>query len=141
MIEIDLTMPFQIAFILIMIVIMNIVLYKPIRSILTEREKRVSGLEKDVDEFHKNAKLRVEEFDEKLNGARSRAKAELDRVRAETQAIGNEKVTELRKEVEAHKAENQGLIQTEFAKANLELQGQVDGFAREIAGKIIGRSV
>lgn len=141
MIEIDLTMPFQIAFILIMIVIMNIVLYKPIRSILAEREKRIGGLEKDVEEFHKNAKLRLEEFDEKLNGARSRAKSELDRVRSETQAVGNEKVAEIRKEVEAHKAANQGLIQAEFARARQELQGQVDGFAKEIAGKIIGRAV
>ena len=141
MIEIDLTMPFQIAFILIMIVIMNIVLYKPIRSILAERDKRIGGLEKDVEEFHKNAKLRLEEFDEKLNGARSRAKSELDRVRAETQAVGNEKVAEIRKEVEAHKASNQSLIQVEFARASQELQGQVDGFAREIAGKIIGRAV
>lgn len=141
MIEIDLTMPFQIAFILIMIVIMNIVLYKPIRSILAERDKRIGGLEKDVEEFHKNAKLRLEEFDEKLNGARSRAKSELDRVRAETQAVGNEKVAEIRKEVEAHKASNQSLIQAEFARARQELQGQVGGFAKDIAGKIIGRAV
>lgn len=141
MIEIDLTMPFQIAFILIMIVIMNIVLYKPIRSILAEREKKVSGLEKDVEEFHKNARLRLEEFEEKLNGARSRAKSELDRVRAETQAVGNEKVAEIRKEVEAHKAANQSLIQAEFTRASQELQAQVDGFAKEIAGKIIGRAV
>jgi F-type H+-transporting ATPase subunit b len=141
MIEIDLTMPFQIAFILIMIVIMNIVLYKPIRSILAERDKRIGGLEKDVEEFHKNAKLRLEEFDEKLNGARSRAKTELDRVRAETQAVGNEKVAEIRKEVEAHKASNQSLIQAEFARASQELQAQVGGFAKDIAGKIIGRAV
>lgn len=141
MIEIDLTMPFQIAFILIMIVIMNIVLYKPIRSILAEREKKVSGLEKDVEEFHKNARLRLEEFEEKLNGARSRAKSELDRVRAETQAVGNEKVAEIRKEVEANKAANQSLIQAEFTRARQELQAQVDGFAKEIAGKIIGRAV
>ncbi len=141
MIEIDLTMPFQIAFILIMIVIMNIVLYKPIRAILAERDKRIGGLEKDVEEFHKNAKLRLEEFDEKLNGARSRAKTELDRVRAETQAVGNEKVAEIRKEVEAHKASNQSLIQAEFARASQELQAQVGGFANDIAGKIIGRAV
>lgn len=141
MIEIDLTMPFQIAFILIMIVIMNIVLYKPIRSILAERDKRITGLEKDVEEFHKNAKLRLEEFDDKLNGARSRAKTELDRVRAETQAVGNEKVAEIRKEVEAHKASNQSLIQAEFARASQELQAQVGGFATEIAAKIIGRAV
>lgn len=141
MIEIDLTMPFQIAFVLIMIVIMNIVLYKPIRSIMAERDKRITGLEKDVDEFHKNAKLRLEEFDEKLNSARSRAKTELDRVRAETQAVGNQKVTEIRREVEAHKVANQSLIQAEFARASQELRGQVDGFAKEIAGKIIGRTI
>jgi len=141
MIEIDLTMLFQIAFILVMIVIMNIVLYKPIRSILIEREKRIGGLEKDVDEFHKNAKLRLEEFDEKLNGARSRAKTELDKVRGEAQALGNEKVAEIRKEAEAHKAANQGLIQTEFARARQELHAQVDGFAKEIAGKILGRAI
>jgi len=63
MITIDLTMPIQIANMLILIVIMNIVLYRPIRTILAEREKRISGLEKDVDEFNKNAKLRLEEFD------------------------------------------------------------------------------
>jgi F-type H+-transporting ATPase subunit b len=141
MIEIDLTMPVQIAFVLIMIVIMNIVLYKPIRSILAEREKRIGGLEKDVEEFHKNARLRLEEFDEKLNDARVRAKSELDRVRGEAQAAGNEKVAEIRKTVEARKAENQALIQTEFARASQELQSQVDGFAKEIAGKVIGRAV
>lgn len=141
MIDIDLTMPLQIANILILIVIMNVVLYKPIRTILAEREKRISGLEKDVEEFHKNAKLRLEEFDDKLNGARSRAKDEVDKVRSEAQAVGNEKLAEIRKEVEAYKAENLGRIRDEFAKAGQELQGQVGAFAGEIAGKIMGRAI
>jgi F-type H+-transporting ATPase subunit b len=141
MIDIDLTMPLQIANILILIVIMNVVLYKPIRTILAEREKRIGGLEKDVEEFHKNAKLRLEEFDDKLNGARSRAKDEVDKVRGEAQAVGNEKLAEIRKEVEAYKAENLGGIRDEFVKARQELSGQVDAFAREIAGKIVGRTI
>ena len=141
MITIDFTMPLQIANILILIVIMNIVLYKPIRTILAEREKRISGLEKDVDEFNKNAKLRLEEFDAKLNDARSRAKTELDTVRGETQAAGAEKLAEIRKEADAKKAESLSQIQEQFAKAGAELKGQVKGFASEITAKIIGRAL
>ncbi len=141
MIDIDLTMPLQIANILILIVIMNVVLYKPIRTILAEREKRISGLEKDVEEFHKNAKLRLEEFDDKLNGARSKAKDEVDKVRAEAQAAGNERLAEIRKEVETYKAENLSSIRAEFVKTSQELKGQVEAFAGEIAGKIVGRAI
>ena len=141
MITIDLTMPIQIANIIILIVVMNIVLYKPIRTILAEREKRISGLEKDVDEFNKNAKLRLEEFDAKLNDARSRAKVELDTVRGEAQAAGADKLAEIRKEADGMKAENLSHIQEQFSKASEELKGQVQGFASEMAAKIIGRAL
>jgi F-type H+-transporting ATPase subunit b len=141
MITIDLTMPIQIANILILIVIMNIVLYRPIRTILAEREKRISGLEKDVDEFNKNAKLRLEEFDAKLNNARSRAKAKLDTVRDEAQTVGSAKLAEIRKDVDGKKAESLAQIHEQIVKAGVELKGQVDGFATEMATKIMGRAL
>jgi F-type H+-transporting ATPase subunit b len=141
MITIDLTMPIQIANMLILIVIMNIVLYKPVRTILIEREKRINGLEKDVDEFNKNAKLRLEEFDNKLNDARSRAKTELDSGRGEAQAAGAEKLAEIRKEADGKKAESLGQIKSQISAASDELKGQVEGFATEMAAKILGRAL
>lgn len=141
MITIDLTMPIQIANILILIVIMNIVLYRPIRAILAEREKRISGLEKDVEEFNKNARLRLEEFDAKLNDARSRAKVELDAVRHEAQGAGAEKLAEIRAEVDGKKAESLSQIQAQIAKAGEELKGQVAGFASAMATKVMGRAI
>ncbi len=141
MITIDLTMPIQIINILILIVIMNIVLYRPIRTILAEREKRVRGLEKDVEEFTKNARLRLEEFDAKLNDARSRAKAELDQARGEAQAAGAEKLAGIRKEVDNRKAESLAQIQEQITKAGEELKTQVEGFASEMAAKVLGRAV
>jgi len=141
MITIDLTMPIQIANILILIVIMNIVLYKPVRTILIERERRISGLEKDVDEFNKNAKLRLEEFDNKLNTARSLGKDRLDSVRAEAQAAGAEKLAGIRKEAESKKAESLAQIQSQINAAGDELKGQVEGFATDMAAKILGRAM
>ena len=141
MITIDMTMPIQIANMLILIVIMNIILYKPIRTILIERAKRISGLEKDVDEFNKNARLRLEEFDNKLNGARSRAKTELDGVRGEAQSAGAEKLAEIRKEADGKKAESLGQIKSQISTASDELKGQVEGFATDMAAKILGRAL
>jgi F-type H+-transporting ATPase subunit b len=141
MITIDLTMPIQIINILILIVIMNIVLYRPIRTILAERNKRISGLEKDVEEFNKNAKLRLEEFDAKLNAARGRAKAELDAVRSEAQGAGAEKLAEIRREADGRKTASLARIQEQMAKAGDELRGQVTEFATEMATKIMGRAV
>lgn len=141
MITIDLTMPIQIANILILIVIMNIVLYRPIRAILAEREKKISGLEKDVEEFNKNAKLRLEEFDAKLNDARSKAKNALDNARGEAQGSGAEKLAGIRKEVDGRKAETLAQIREQVVKAGEELKGQVDGFAADMATKILGRTL
>lgn len=141
MITIDLTMLVQIANILILIVIMNIVLYKPIRTILAERDKKISGLEKDVDEFHKNAKLRLAEFDAKLNEARNRAKAQLDKFRGEAMADGADKLAASRKEADARKAESLKQVEEQFAKASAELKGQVAGFANEMAVKLMGRAL
>ena len=141
MITIDLTMPIEIANILILIVIMNAVLYKPIRTILEERQKKVAALDKDIDTFNKNAKLRLEEFDQKIMDARSKAKAEMDSMKNAANAEGNEKLAKVRKEVDAEKAGQLSQIQGQVASAEQELKGQVTGFASDMASKILGRAL
>lgn len=141
MITIDLTMPIQIANILILIVIMNAVLYKPIRSILEERKKRLAGLDKDIETFNKNAELRLEEFDQKIQSARAKAKASFEEAKKAAQDQSGEKLGVLRKEVDAGKAEQLGSIKKQFEGAQQELKGQIDGFAADIASKVLGRAL
>lgn len=141
MITIDVTMPIQILNVLILIVILNAVLYKPIRTILADREKKITELNKDVENFNKNASLRLEEFDQKLNEARSKGKAELDAVRGAAQASGNEMLAGIRAEADSKKAEQLDQIKAQFASAQKELKGQVEGFAKEMASKVLGRAL
>ncbi len=141
MITIDLTMPIQIANILILIVIMNAVLYKPIRTILEERQKKIAGLDKDIDTFNKNAKLRLEEFDQKIMDARGKAKAEMEAMKSAANAESNEKLAKIRKEVDVEKAGQLSQIQQQVSSAEQELRGQVSGFANEMASKILGRAL
>jgi len=141
MITIDATMLIQIFNILILIVIMNAVLYKPVRSILEQRAKKLDEMEKDIQTFNRNAQLRLEEFDGKLNEARRKAKDAVDAARGEAQGGANEKVAAIRKDADSAKAEQLSQIRAEFSKAQQELTGQVDSFAAAMAAKVLGRAL
>lgn len=141
MIDIDLTMPIQIINMLLLIVILNAVLYRPIRNILIERQKKIGGLDADITNFNKNAKLRLDEFDQKIRDARSKAKVEFDAARSAAQGETGSKLAALRKEVEAAKAEQLQQIQQQFAAAQTALKGQIDTFATEMASKVLGRAL
>ncbi len=141
MIDIDITMPIQIMNILFLIVVMNIVLYRPVRKILEERQNKITTLNKDIETFNKNAKLRLEDFDQKLSEARANAKAKFEGLRSEAQASGNEVIAGVRKEAEATKADQLKELNTQFDAAQKELKGQVETFANEMASKVLGRAI
>lgn len=141
MITIDLTMLIQIANMLLLIVVLNAVLYKPIRSILEERQKKITGLDEGIDQFKKNGALRLDEFGQKMKDARIRAKKEYEAARNAALAESAEKLAGIRKEVDAQKSGQLAEIEKQFVTAQSELQGQISGFANEMAGKVLGRAL
>lgn len=141
MITIDLTMPLHIINMLLLIVIMNVVLYRPIRSILIERDKKLSGLAKEIEDFEKNSNLRLEEFNRKLAEARTKGKAEFEAVKGSATSASAEQLAGIRKEAEAAKSAQLSTIQGQVSAAQQTLKGQLEGFAADMATKILGRAV
>ena len=141
MITIDITVLIQIINILILIVVMNVVLYKPVRTILAKRKEKLAELGDSIDTFRKNAELRKEEIARKLNEARSRAKEEIEKARGEAQDATAESLAKVRQETLADKTVQFEAIQKDFADARQELAGEIDGFAADVAAKILGRSI
>lgn len=141
MIDIDLTMLIQIANMLLLIVVLNAVLYKPIRTIIEERQKKIAGLDAGIDQYKKNSVLRLDDFAQKMKVARIRAKKEYEAARNAALAESTEKLTGIRKEVEAQKIGQLADIEKQFAVAQSELQSQIAGFASEMAGKVLGRAL
>ena len=122
MITIDITVIIQIINILILIVVMNAVLYKPVRTVLAKRKEKLSELGNAIDTFKKNAELRKEEINRKLNDARIKAKEEIE-------------------EATANKTDQLNEIKKQFTDAQQQLSGQIESFASEMAAKILGRSI
>jgi F-type H+-transporting ATPase subunit b len=141
MITVDITMPIHILNILFLIVVLNAVLYRPVRRILTERKQKIADLNNEVETFNKNAKLRAEEFDQKFRDARRKAKAEFDTARNEAQAAGAETLQRIRSEADKAKAAQLSAIAADVKAAEQALKGQVDVFATEMAGKVLGRAL
>ncbi|KPJ99362.1 MAG: ATP synthase subunit B' [Desulfobacterales bacterium SG8_35] len=141
MITIDITVVIQIINILILIVVMNAVLYKPVRSVLAKRKEKLAELANSIETFKKNTELRKDEISRKLNDARSRAKEEIEKSRSAAQATTAESLAKIRQDAHANKSAQLDEIKKQFADAQQQLSGQIDSFASDMAAKILGRTI
>ena len=141
MVTIDKTLLFQMINIIILMFLLNGVLYKPIKNILKERAKKMLGMQSDVAKFEKNAQLRQEEVDAKMAKASGKAKAALDAARADAQAVGDEKMASIKAEVDVFKNTQLAEINTQISQARAGLKANLEGFATDMASKILGRAL
>ena len=141
MITIDVTVLIQIINILILIVVMNAVLYKPVRTVLAKRKEKLNELAASIETFKKNAELRKEEITKKLNDARYRAKEEIEKAKSAAQTSTAESLTQVRHEATANKTAQLEDIKKQFTEAQKQLSGQIDTFASDMAAKILGRAI
>ncbi|HKJ64835.1 MAG TPA: ATP synthase F0 subunit B [Desulfopila sp.] len=141
MITMDITLIIQMINIIILMFLLNKVLYKPVLGILRERSRKMQGTQEDIERFQKNARLRQEEVDKKMAQASGKAKAALDSARAEAAEAGNKKIAEIKAQVEAGKKEKMTELKSQVDTAGKTLQENLEAFASDMAGKILGRSL
>ncbi|WP_228721407.1 ATP synthase F0 subunit B [Desulfosediminicola ganghwensis] len=137
----DITLVIQIINMFVLMFLLNGVLYKPVKKILKERSEKLQGMRAEVSDYEKNAQLRQEEVDAKMAKASGKAKAALESARAEAQAAGDAKLTEIKAEADGEKKKQLADISAQFESAKKSLQENLDGFATEMASKILGRSL
>ena len=141
MITMDITLLIQIVNMVILMFLLNGVLYKPVKKILKDRAERQQGMQGEIAKFEKNARLRQQEVDEKMAKASGKAKAALDSTRAEAQAAGEQRLGAIKAEAEEGKNRQLAEIKAQIDSARAGLQANLDGFANDMASKILGRSL
>ncbi len=131
----------QAANFIILVFILNIVLYRPIRNILIQRRQKIEGLEQTVENatgdlaekeatyasgIREARKKGLQEKDALVNAAAEEEKAIIDKINAEALAELNTVKKKVAKEVDM---------------ARDALLREVDSFANDIGAKILGRAV
>lgn len=137
----DWTLLIQMANFILLIFILNAVLYKPIRKILLERKKKVTGMQQAVASAQEGALESQQTFKAKMGDARMKGHQEKEALkeaaRAEERKLLDEMNEMAAKDLEAVRA--QIAKQTQDAKGKL--QGEIKAFSASIAEKILGRAV
>ena len=77
MISIDVTLLMHIINMIVLMVVLNAILYKPVLGILEQRARKLAALNDDVAQYEENARQRQAELDKKMREASNKAKKAL----------------------------------------------------------------
>ncbi|PID72548.1 MAG: hypothetical protein CSB34_01700 [Desulfobulbus propionicus] len=141
MITIDLTMVIHIINMIVLMYVLNEILYKPVLGILEKRKQTMDAMQHEVTQLEQRAKNRQQDLERKMREASAKAKKALDEARAGAQAAGNEKLAAIRQESVEEKEKQLAEIRNQVQAARDNLQSKTEEFAKDMAGKILGRSL
>jgi F-type H+-transporting ATPase subunit b len=139
MVSVDGSIVVQIVNFLLLIWILNMVLYKPIRKILLERKEKVTGLQTTIDGSAQEVTAKEQAYAEGVRQARAEGQKEKE---ALIQAAAEEEKVIIGKINESAQAELKSVkekITQEMGTVRAALEEEVDAFADAIGKKILGR--
>ena len=141
MLNIDGTLILQIANFLVLLVVMNIILYKPIRGILAKREEEMTSRQKAIDDYQGRVRDNEEAIESGMVSARKEGYQEKEALKAQGQEEEKGVLQEAGAAVERKLTAAKKEIDTKLVAAREALEGEISGFSDELAEKILGRSV
>jgi len=140
-VDINLTLFIQMANFLVLIVILNYLLYKPILSILDKRKQRLDESDDEIKRLNLTVEQKAAEYEEKLRQAKQGALDKKGEILKEAADSAKAIIDEKRSKIPAMLAEFQTRVSQEVEGARQVLKGQSRKISAEIAEKVLGRSL
>jgi F-type H+-transporting ATPase subunit b len=140
-VDINLTLFVQMANFLVLIVILNYLLYKPILAILDRRKMRLDESEGEIKRLNETVEKKAAEYEEKLRLAKQDALDKKGDILKEAADSAKAIIDERRSKIPAMLAEFQGKVGQEVETARRILTDQSKKISAEIAEKVLGRSL
>jgi F-type H+-transporting ATPase subunit b len=137
----DYTIFIQIITFLVLIYILNVLLYKPILSIISRRNKQLEELENEIKLFNESVDKRATEYEEKLKSAKANASELKKEIIKEGAEQAKTLVDAVRNEIPIMTQEFQQKMEQEIQKARQVLDSQSRKLSLEIVQKVLGRPV
>jgi len=140
-VDINLTLFIQMANFLVLIVILNYLLYKPILAILDKRKQRLDESEEEIKRLNQTVEQKAAEYEEKLRQAKQAALDKKSEILKEAADSAKAIIDEKRSKIPAMLAEFQARVNKEVESARQILRAQSEKISSEIAEKVLGRSL
>ncbi len=141
MINLDYAFILQMINFLVLLVVLNLFLFKPIRKILANRQSEINGARARAVEVDKDVQEKMAQYEARLREVKGKASEERNALKKDAQ-IEESKVLELaRKEAADSLAAIKSKVVKEAADARELLKEQARSLSLEICEKVLGRSL
>jgi F-type H+-transporting ATPase subunit b len=141
MIDIDTTFWIQLVNFVVLMIVLNFILYKPILSVMEKRKQHLQSLDDEVKSLEGAVDQKVADYEEKLRQARLDAMNERNEIQRmasdEGKAVVNDARQDIAKMVEGFNKK----MDKEMSDVRKVLKVQAEKISVEISEKILGRSI
>jgi F-type H+-transporting ATPase subunit b len=141
MIDLNLTMIIQLFIVLTLVVILSQIVFKPFLGILQERKDRVKRAEERARDLQHRSEELVERYRESIAAAHAQGATIREKIRKESLAKEMEILQKDMEEANRLIQEIKMKINDEMETARSGLQSRAQNLSREIAERILGRSL
>lgn len=126
---------------LILLLILNRILYRPLGRLMEEREGKIKGDLHSAERDRKEAQGYVSQYEDSLAEIQRENTDALVALQQEMTEAGRKRMEEIRRQTSSQTEEARAAIAAEAAQARKELQGRAKDLAAGIANRLAGRKV
>ena len=141
MIQIDWTLGAQLVTFLVLVFLLNMVLFRPIREALKKRQARMNAQEADINFMETQGQGLDSETMDKLAAARREGVGARESLKQEGSEAEAALLEEIKREVDQEWLQVEQQIKEDVARARKALQTQTQSFAQLLVSKILGREL
>lgn len=141
MIEINWTLFLQFANFIILMAVLNVLLFKPLRAALKQRQETIEGSKAKIQDLEEQVQAQVARYEAqlqeaKLNAAQQRAELRQAAQKEEARMLG-----EARSQATDRLQSIKDKVAGEAEAARQSLRSETETIAKQIAGKVLGREI
>lgn len=141
MIDLDITLLYQIGGFFVLYFILNAVLYKPVLKILDERDKNIRGTKQEAEILEAEMQKRLMDYEKSLNEAKARAQEERLRIRQEGLDKEREIIENARKDAHDSLLQAKTKLEDDIKSTLIRLKDESKVISKGIAERILDRKV
>lgn len=141
MIKVDWTLWLQFANFFVLMVVLNYILYRPLRNILSQRRATIDGSYAKAKELEAQINEKMDRYHEQLQAAKLKGGAERAEIRHSAGVEESEILGAAHAKASVQLREIKSRVAEEADVAGKALKSEVNGLAAKIASKVLGREL
>ena len=131
----------QILNFLILLFLLNLIVYRPVRGILNKRKEEMDSSSNATDEWKRKIEKYSTDLEENIDSTRMEGLRERVGLRDKGLSTEKELLQDAYSQVEEALGKAKNEIKEKINNARISLQDEIESFSRELAEKLLGRSL